>query len=388
MMRDSYANRQQTPPVLESLEIVVALVLMTVCWFAWYVARERFYFTNRQIAEVACYLALGGLAIGGSTILIATARSRREKQWPHPPMVVARKRDEQFTADAWKQDAVVLGYDIHGQAVVLAGQSARHAGHCAGHDRFRQDHAFEEHHYAGHGPRGRPSGDPHRLPMVIFDGKGDLEFFYDLLPHVHRAGRLHQLRVLNPARPDISVRYNPFYCSDEDYMSVVNMVFGSFNLHDEFFAKHQLNYLADIVRVLVHTGQKFNFYDVLVMAIDEQVLREQVEKARQRLEHDTSIPVQRRLNFEMSVKNLYQSFGDRERVPKIQGLVNECMTFLDDELCDHRSVRGTVVAGRSDRAGADPVRHLERQQEHRAGARSGKDAVAEPATGRGQTVRE
>jgi hypothetical protein len=57
------------------------------------------------------------------------------------------------------------------------------------------------------------------------------------------------------------------------------MVFGSFNLHDEFFAKHQLNYLADIVPVLVHTGQKFNFYDVLVMATDEQVLREQVQKA-------------------------------------------------------------------------------------------------------------
>jgi hypothetical protein len=122
--------------------------------------------------------------------------------------------------------------------------------------------------------------------LVIFDGKGDLEFCYDLLPHVHRAGRLHQLRVVNPARPDISMRYNPFYCSDDDYMSVVNMVFGSFNLHDEFFAKHRLNYLADIVRVLVHSGQKFNFYDVLVMAIDEQVLREQVEKARKRMEHD------------------------------------------------------------------------------------------------------
>ena len=27
-----------------------------------------------------------------------------------------------------------------------------------------------------------------------------------------------------------------------------------------------------------------------------------------------------------------QSFEDRERVPKIQGLLNECMTFLDDEL--------------------------------------------------------
>ena len=47
------------------------------------------------------------------------------------------------------------------------------------------------------------------------------------------------------------MRYNPFYCCNDDYMSVVNMVFGFFNLHDEFFAKYQLNYLADIVRVLV-----------------------------------------------------------------------------------------------------------------------------------------
>src|ERR1035441_10958778 len=35
MMRDSYVHRQQNPPVLESMEIVVALVLMAVCWFAW-----------------------------------------------------------------------------------------------------------------------------------------------------------------------------------------------------------------------------------------------------------------------------------------------------------------------------------------------------------------
>ena len=114
MMRESYANRQQNPPVLENMEIVVALVLMAVCWFSWYVAHERFNLTNRQIAEVACYLALSGLAVAGSAILIATARSRREKAWPHPPMVVPRKRDEQLTAEAWKQDSVVLGYDIHG----------------------------------------------------------------------------------------------------------------------------------------------------------------------------------------------------------------------------------------------------------------------------------
>src|SRR5437867_7323774 len=115
-------------------------------------------------------------------------------------------------------------------------------------------------------------------------------------------------------------------------MAQVNMVFGSFNLHDEFFAKHQLNYLADIVRVLTYTGLRYNFYDVIVMALDEKVLREQAEKARRRIERDPAISTQRRLNFEMSVKNLLQSLEDRERVPKIQGLLNECMTFLDNEL--------------------------------------------------------
>jgi type IV secretory pathway TraG/TraD family ATPase VirD4 len=115
-------------------------------------------------------------------------------------------------------------------------------------------------------------------------------------------------------------------------MAQVNMIFGSFNLHDEFFSKHQLNYLADIVRVLTYTGLRFNFYDVIVMALDERVIREQAEIARRRIERDGSLSTQRRLNFEMSVKNLFQSFEDRERVPKIQGLLNECMTFLDDEL--------------------------------------------------------
>jgi Co/Zn/Cd efflux system component len=81
------------------MEIVVALILMAVCWFAWYVAGERFYLAQRQIAELACYLALMGLTVIGSAILIITARSRRERQWPHPPIVVSRPREEKFRAD-------------------------------------------------------------------------------------------------------------------------------------------------------------------------------------------------------------------------------------------------------------------------------------------------
>src|SRR5713101_2607604 len=331
-MNPAYSAPREHPPLVETYEIVITVFVLAGGWFAWHLARERYHMTGRQIAELACYLAIVMTALYSTAYLLLTKRSRRERQWPHPPLVVRASRDERATRHAWNQSAVVLGYDVHGspwlwpdrvrvmQAIVLGMTGSGKTTllrNIITQDLFR---------VVG------PPEDQHRIPMIILDGKADMEFFYSLLPHIHRAGRLGQLRVINPSRPNLSVRYNPFDCSDDNYMPVVNMVFGSFNLHDEFFGKHQLNYLADIVRVLAYTGLKFNFYDVLVMAIDEQVLRAQVTKASRRLEQDTSISTQRKLNFEMSVKNLYQSFQDRERVPKIQGLLNECMTFLDDEL--------------------------------------------------------
>ncbi len=332
MIRDNYADRHHHPPLIESAEILIAAVIMFTCWFGWYVGRERYYLTTGQLAEFTTYLIIAAFALVSTVALLATRRSRREKEWPHPPLAISRTRDEKITRQAWNQNSVVLGYDIHGQpwhwpdrvrvmqAIVLGMTGTGKTTLLR--NIISQDLTRIV---------GTPD-EPHRIPMVIFDGKGDLEFFQDLLPHVHRAGRLHQLRLLNPARPDLSVRYNPFQCSDDEYMPVVAMIFGSFNLRKEFFAKHQLNYLADIVRVLFYTGLKFNFYDVLVMAMDERVMKEQVENARKRIGMDSSLPTQRRLNFEMSVKNLYTSLRDRERVQKIQGLLNECMTFLDDQL--------------------------------------------------------
>jgi TraM recognition site of TraD and TraG/FtsK/SpoIIIE family len=332
MMREVYGDRHHQPPLVESAEILIAVVVMGACWLGWYIGRERYFLTTGQLAEFATYLIIVVFFLVSTVAVWATRLSRREKEWPHPFLAISTKRDEKITRHAWNQNSVVLGYDIYGQpwnwsdrvrvmqAIVLGmtgtGKTTLLRNIIA------QDLARVV---------GTPD-EPHRIPMVIFDGKGDLEFFQDLLPHVHRAGRLHQLRLLNPARPDLSVRYNPFQCSDDEYMPVVAMIFGSFNLRKEFFAKHQLNYLADIVRVLFYTGLKFNFYDVLVMAMDERVMKEQVEKARKRITVDSSLPTQRRLNFEMSVKNLYTSLRDRERVQKIQGLLNECMTFLDDQL--------------------------------------------------------
>jgi len=331
-MKPAWGTPRNRPPLDFSPEVLAVFAFITLLLLFSYIGIHAFHLSSRQMTEIDGYVVL--LTLGGFFAIWypATARTRREKQWPHPALVLKPARDLKHCRKAWAENSVILGYGVHGRPFfwpdrirVMQGIVLGMTG--TGKTTLLKNIISQDLTRTIETPQG-----PRHIPMVIFDGKGDMEFFYDLLPHVHNAGRLHQLRVLNPARPDISFLYNPFHCSHEDYMAVVNMVFGSFNLHDEFFAKHQLNYLADIVRVLVYTGAKFNFYDVLVMALDEEVLKEQVDKARLAIARDASISTQRRLNFEMSVKNLYKSLDDRERVPKIQGLLNECMTFLDDEL--------------------------------------------------------
>ena len=113
-----------------------------------------------------------------------------------------------------------------------------------------------------------------------------------------------QLRILDPSRPDISARYNPFYSKDNSYQEHVNLIFQSFALREDFFHGHQATYLSDLARVLWHTGKRFNIHDVLVMALDQQVMREQILEARYRIEHLSGSSQQQRLNFEMSVSNL------------------------------------------------------------------------------------
>jgi hypothetical protein len=261
-----------------------------------------------------------------------TLRKRREENWPHPPLFISQSKDRRAVQSAYDQNAIVLGYDVHGkpwfwpdatrvmQSVVIG---ATGSGKTTLLKNIITQDVFR---VVG------PAEDRHRLPMLIFDGKGDQEFLSDLLPAIEAAGRMHQLRILSPSQPDISVRYNPFFSEHGLYQEHANFVFESFDLKEDFFHGHQATYLSDLVRVLAHTGRRFNIHDVLVLALDQQVLREQIAIARSYLQAQAGASTRRRLNLEMSVRNLQQSFEDRERVPKIQGLLNELMTFLEDDL--------------------------------------------------------
>ena len=325
-------NRRVQPPLSETPAFVVVVVLCVVIAAYWLALTKIYFFTNMQAAEIAVYI-MGAIAIPATAIyLYATARSHRENRKVHPPLVISPARDKQLVEEAWKKDAVVLGYDVHGTPWLWPDNVRTMQGIVLGMTGSGKTTLLKNIISQDLMRRTGPPEDRHKIPMVIFDGKGDLDFFQELLPYIHRAGRLDDLRLINPALPELSSMYNPLHSEDDDYMAQVNMVFGSFNLHDEFFAKHQLSYLADIVRILHYTGQRFNFYDVMVAVLDSEVLHEQIELAREHIRTTSGVSHQRRLNFEMSVRNLLQSFEDRGRVEKIQGLLNECMTFLDDAL--------------------------------------------------------
>jgi len=76
---------------------------------------------------------------------------------------------------AYARNAIVLATTSMASLVV----AGRDAGDAVGGfrcNRFRQDHASEEHHHPGPVPSTRPPEDQHRTPMLIFDGKGDQDF--------------------------------------------------------------------------------------------------------------------------------------------------------------------------------------------------------------------
>ena len=317
--------RQRGP---EEVAGVLVLFGCAVLAFCWYVAVSRLRLRNDQCLEIFLYVAI--LFFGGGLVVaqLVGRRKKREENWPHPAILIPASKDAEIVRSANRDGATLLGYNVHKEPWVWPDAvRIKHGvivgGTGAGKSTFLENIVAQD--------LTRRFG-ARRMPMIIFDGKGEREFLDRLLPHIEAAGRLQDLRVIDPTHPSESARYNPFYALDDAYQEHVNFIFRSFGLREDFFKGHQEAYLSDLVRILQYTGKLFNVYDVLVMALDEKVLEEQIGVAKARLTTVPAISMQKRLNFEMSVKMLQRSLADRERVQKIQGLLNELLSFLEDEL--------------------------------------------------------
>jgi hypothetical protein len=307
---------------------VVVLLGCAVFGFLWYIAVSRLHLHNDQCLEI--FLDCAIVFFGGGLLIahFAGRRQKREENWPHPAVTIPALKDARIVHDAHQEAATLLGYNVHKEPwrwpdAVRIKHGVIVGGTGAGKSTFLENIIAQD--------LTRRFG-ARKMPMIIFDGKGEREFLDHLLPHIAAAGRLQDLRILDPTHPAESCRYNPFYSLDDAYQEHVNFIFRSFGLREDFFKGHQEAYLSDLVRVLQYTGRLFNVYDVLVMALDEDVLQDQIKAAKARVATLTSLSVQKRLNFEMSVKMLLRSLQDRERVEKIQGLLNELLSFLEDEL--------------------------------------------------------
>jgi hypothetical protein len=312
----------------EDVAGVVVLLGCAVLGFFWYIALSRLHLHNDQCLEI--FLDCAIVFFGGGLLIahFAGRRQKREENWPHPAVTIPALKDARIVHDAHQDAATLLGYNVHKEPwlwpdAVRIKHGVIVGGTGAGKSTFLENIIAQD--------LTRRFG-ARKMPMIIFDGKGEREFLDHLLPHIAAAGRLQDLRILDPTHPAESCRYNPFYSLDDAYQEHVNFIFRSFGLREDFFKGHQEAYLSDLVRVLQYTGRLFNVYDVLVMALDEDVLQDQIKAAKARIATLTSLSVQKRLNFEMSVKMLLRSLQDRERVEKIQGLLNELLSFLEDEL--------------------------------------------------------
>ena len=323
-----YGRREYHRSHEDSAQITLLVLLVAFLGLGFYLLIARFHIRKHQIVELSLY----SIASIGALISIVWYGKNRTKRlgnaWPHPPVFLPLLRDRAHLKTAFEKNAIVPGYDVHSRPwywpddarrmqTLVVGQSG------SGKTTLLHNIAAQDIH--------RTVNDRH-LPLIIFDGKGDQEFLNELMLETAAAGRTHQLRVLDPFRPDISVRFNPLYNKGGSNQELVSAFFDSFLQRQDFFRGHQAAYLSDVCRVLDYTGKIYSIPDVLVMARDEMVMKEQITRASQHIDNQSNIPGQRRQNFEMSAKNLLQSLDDRERLQKIQGLLNELGTFTEDDL--------------------------------------------------------
>ncbi len=307
---------------------ILLLVLGGTVAFVWFIAVSRLHMRNQQCLELFLYIVIGLFGAGMVLGHFVGRKRQREENWPHPPLAISSRLDDQHLKAARDAEATLLGYTVHNEpwqwpdlirikhGVLVGGTGAGKTTTLMNIIRQDMNRTYN----------GR------RMPMIILNGKGDNDFERAVVAAAEASGRMQDLRIINPSKPDTSARYNPFYAIDDNYQEHVNFIFRSFGLREDFFKGHQEAYLSDLVRILHYTGKRFNVYDVLVIALDEVVLEQQIRIARERIDTLPGISAQKRQNFDMSVRMVKRSLEDRERVEKIQGLLNELLAFLEDDL--------------------------------------------------------
>ena len=82
-------------------------VLVLIAKYAWYI-------TDRQIIKFTLWLLLAAVASFYGVYQFARAKKAREEAWPNQLPTIPTRGERRLVERAWQENAVVLGYDIHG----------------------------------------------------------------------------------------------------------------------------------------------------------------------------------------------------------------------------------------------------------------------------------
>ena len=139
---------------------------------------------NDQCLEIFLY---GAILFFGGGLLVAQLvgrRRRREENWPHPAILVPASKDAAKSVAANQGGATLLGYNVHKEPwlwpdIVRMKHGVIVGGTGAGKSTFLENIIAQDV-MRRFGSR--------KMPMIIFDGKGEREFL-DRLLAAHRGCR-------------------------------------------------------------------------------------------------------------------------------------------------------------------------------------------------------
>src|SRR5262249_49111475 len=101
------SNQVVRPPLFREADVVLMCGGCVAILILLYIATPRWYFSMRQIQEIAAYIVL---TVGFSYVFlwhVVTYRRRIQEKWP--PFRLSCVRDRRNVENAWDQEAVVLG---------------------------------------------------------------------------------------------------------------------------------------------------------------------------------------------------------------------------------------------------------------------------------------
>ena len=93
--------------------VAVALVAGTG-----YICYSRLHVRKEQLMEASLYILAWSFVFWDVLRYTLTAPAEKEDAWPHPPLRISRKQDNQAIQKAFADDSIVIGYDIHQKPVL------------------------------------------------------------------------------------------------------------------------------------------------------------------------------------------------------------------------------------------------------------------------------